>query len=115
MHILLDSGCVFSQDSLNQVFRSAVIRQPTDCIRLLLNKGADVNYDNGFPLCAASAAGDAECVRLLLDAGATSYDLALEEVSLSRQPSARCARMLVEAGARVTHQMIVNVRNPRKD
>lgn len=100
VRILLDAGGVFSQVSINWVFRNAVISWHYDCIRLLLSKGADVNYDNGFPLCAAAAAGNAECVQLFLDAGATSYDLALEKVTLSKQPSARCARMLIKAGAR---------------
>lgn len=49
------------------------------CIKLLLEVGADVNTGNGKPLRSASTRGDAEAVKMLIDAGATATDPILEE------------------------------------
>ncbi len=80
---------------------------PIECIRLLIDAGADVNAkrsDGGIPL--VSAAGEAEVVRMLIDAGAdvdavdrSHRCTALHWASYMVDGDIETVRCLLEAGA----------------
>jgi cytohesin len=92
--------------SLNIQLITASKKGHTECVRLLLEAGADKNSkmnDGKTPLHLASLNGHTECVRLLLEAGADKNSkmndgkTPLHLASHNGHPE--CVRLLLEAGA----------------
>lgn len=84
--------------------------QAPNC-RTLIRYDADVNAVDGrgyTPLLEAVTAGHVDCVRLLLEAGATDDSMSLAKAS--REGHVECIRLLAHAGADVNR--VVNKRTP---
>ncbi len=83
---------------LQQVIPNVVLNLPS--VKLLLEAGADVNLEEfiGSPLCVAACQGDAQCVKVLLNAGANGRE-ALEKAAAQREKDA--IKMLLESGVDV--------------
>lgn len=85
-----------------------------DCVRLLLEYGADVNamdMEQDTPLSIAAAGGHSECVALLLAAGAEVNDSFINGsplIQAARQGDAESVRLLLEAGANVNDRSSYN-------
>ena len=50
----------------------AIIRERTNCIKVLLSSGANIDVQCGFPLRYAVIKGNQNCARLLLEHGAST-------------------------------------------
>ena len=78
-----------------------------DCVRLLLEYGADVNtwdIEQDTPLSIAAAHGHSDCVALLLSAGAEvngSFVNGSPLIQAARQKDTESVKLLLEAGADV--------------
>jgi ankyrin repeat protein len=64
---------IFSQESKDELLISAVLSHNVDSVRLLLEQGANPNYENIYgvsPLLFAVEEGDTVIIQILLDNGA---------------------------------------------
>ncbi len=71
--LLTGVTCVLAQESKNEQLISAILNHNIDSVQLLLQQGANPNYENIYgvsPLLFAVEAGDTAVIRLLLDHGA---------------------------------------------
>uniref|UniRef100_A0A673K255 SOCS box domain-containing protein n=1 Tax=Sinocyclocheilus rhinocerous TaxID=307959 RepID=A0A673K255_9TELE len=84
--------------------QEAAARGQTQCVRLLLDAGAQVNVYGSTPLCEACSVGNVECVRLLLEYGAKVNPMLSSRTTSPLHEAcmggnADCVRLVIAKGA----------------
>jgi ankyrin repeat protein len=96
---LLESGAAFTQDCLNQSLWHAAFHGHTVCCELLLDHGADVHFDEDWPLFFAAWHGHLQTVALLLDRGADAWSEEARLYATDRHQDAVVALLLERRAA----------------
>lgn len=108
LQLLLDRGVDPTKGLNQQALKYACeFTEPNaECVNILLEAGADANYNNGSAIRVLAGQGNSVVLKLLLDKGADPDKVSPDRRSAlktaltgTKEPQALCAKILLESGA----------------